>query len=322
MSASNSPIRPILSMAVDVRSDADREKFLQGLDNLVHEDEAVRIETDSSNGRIILSGMSESHLRGICFRVMGEHNVPVALSKPRVMCLETIRAHSVGEGRYLRQTGGSGNYGHVILRIQPLERGRGFEFAHNVEWVGIPERYLRPIERGIREVLHRGILAGHEIVDVKATLIGGSHHAKDSNETAFQIAASIAFQEAARKASPAILEPLMSVEVVVPEKYVGAVMGDLNRRGGRCEGIEDRPWAQAVRAVAPLAALIGYAAELSSITQGFGESSMELARYELAHRDGWHGDEEAGTPVLNPRGPSSDLGLAAASAEADFEESA
>jgi len=322
VSASNSPIRPILSMAVDVRNDADREKFLQGLDNLVEQDQAVRIETDSSNGRIILSGMSESHLRGLCFRVMGEHNVPVALSKPRVMCLETIRAHAVGEGRYLRQTGGSGNYGHVILRIEPQQRGRGFEFAHNVDWVGIPERYFRPIERGIREALNRGILAGYEIVDVKATLIGGSHHARDSNEMAFQIAASIACQEAARKANPAILEPFMSVEVVVPEKYVGAVIGDMNSRGGRCEGIEDRPWAQAVRAVAPLAALIGYAAELSSITQGCGESSMELARYELTRRDGWYSDEGAGTPVRNPRGPGSDRGSAAARPDADFEESA
>lgn len=302
-------------MDVEVRNDADREQFLTTLGSLVEEDPSLQIETDSPPGRIVLRGTSESHLTSTCFHIMGEHCIPAVLGKPRVIYVETIRTRTIGEGRYMRQNAGYGNYGHVILSIEPLKRDHGFEFAVVDEPIGIPDQYLPPIQRGIRRAMQVGILAGYEMSDIKATLIGGSHHAVDSNETAFQVAAFIAFQAAARKASRVVLEPFIKIEVVAPEEYRGAIIEDLYQRNGRCEVIEHSPWSNVILAVAPLAELLGYNAVLSALTQGRGQCSMQSATYDLARRAGRDSEEMVeemvATSGRNPSGPRPAIGSAA-----------
>jgi len=213
-----------------------------------------------------------------------EYKVEANVGKPQVAYRETIRKHAEAEGKYIRQTGGSGQYGHVKLRVEPNEKGKGFEFVNEIVGGSVPREYIKPVEQGIKEALEGGVLAGYELVDVKATLYDGSYHEVDSNEMAFKIAASMGFKEAARKASPVLLEPIMSVEVVVPEEYMGVIIGDLNSRRGRIEGIDHRAGSQVIKSLVPLAEMFGYATQMRSNTQGRATFSMHFAHYDEAPR--------------------------------------
>jgi elongation factor G len=213
-----------------------------------------------------------------------EHKVEANVGEPRVAFRETIRKTAEAEGKYIRQTGGSGNYGHVKIRLEPNEPGKGFEFIDAIRGGVVPKEYIKPTEQGIKEALHNGVLAGYEMVDFKATLYDGSYHDVDSNEMAFKIAGSMAFKEAARKASPVLLEPVMAVEVTVPEEYMGTIIGDINSRRGRIEGMEHAAGSQVIKAMVPLKEMFGYVNEIRSSTQGRASYSMQFARYEEAPR--------------------------------------
>jgi elongation factor G len=228
--------------------------------------------------------MGELHLEIIVDRMMREFNVQANVGKPQVAYRETVRKNSEAEGKYIRQTGGSGQYGHVKIRLGPNEPGKGFLFEDVTKGGSVPKEYIKPIEMGIKEAMEGGVLAGYPMVDVKASLYDGSYHEVDSNELAFKIAASMAFKEAARKASPVLLEPVMSVEVVVPEEYMGTIIGDLNSRRGRIEGIEHRAGSQVIKSMVPLAEMFGYATNMRSNTQGRATFSMHFSRYEEAPR--------------------------------------
>jgi len=217
-------------------------------------------------------------------RMMREFGVQANVGKPQVAYRETIRKAAQAEGKYIRQTGGSGQYGHVRIRLEPNEPGKGYEFINDVVGGVIPKEFIKPVDQGIKEALEGGVLAGYEMVDVKATLYDGSYHDVDSNEMAFKIAGSMAFKEAARKASPVLLEPVMSVEVVVPEEYMGTIIGDLSSRRGRIEGLEHRAGSQVIKAMVPLAEMFGYATNMRSNTQGRATFSMHFSRYEEAPR--------------------------------------
>ena len=251
---------------------------------LAQEDPTFKVHTDPDSGQTIISGMGELHLEIIVDRMMREYKVEANVGKPQVAYRETIRKKAEAEGKYIRQTGGSGNYGHVKIRVEPNEPGKGFEFVDAIKGGVVPKEYIKPTEQGIREALQGGVLAGYEIVDVKATLYDGSYHDVDSNEMAFKIAGSMAFKEAARKATPVLLEPVMSVEVVVPEEYMGTIIGDLNSRRGRIEGMEHRAGSQVIKANVPLSEMFGYATHMRSSTQGRANYSMHFNRYEEAPR--------------------------------------
>ena len=254
------------------------------LHKLAQEDPTFRVHTDEDSSQTIISGMGELHLEIIVDRMMREFNVQANVGKPQVAYRETVRKNSEAEGKYIRQTGGSGQYGHVKIRLGPNEPGKGFEFEDATKGGSVPKEYIKPIEMGIKEAMEGGVLAGYPMVDVKATLYDGSYHEVDSNELAFKIAASMAFKEAARKASPVLLEPVMSVEVVVPEEYMGTIIGDLNSRRGRIEGMEHRAGSQVIKSMVPLAEMFGYATNMRSNTQGRATFSMHFARYEEAPR--------------------------------------
>jgi elongation factor G len=275
---------PVISVAVEPKTKGDQEKMGVALNKLAQEDPTFRVHTDEDSGQTIIEGMGELHLEIIVDRMMREFNVQANVGKPQVAYRETIRKQSEAEGKYIRQTGGSGQYGHVKIRIEPNEPGKGYEFVNEVVGGTVPKEYIKPVEQGIREAMEGGVLAGYEMVDVKATLYDGSYHEVDSNEMAFKIAASMAFKEAARKASPVLLEPVMSVEVVVPEEFMGTIIGDLNSRRGRIEGIEHRAGSQVIKAMVPLAEMFGYATNMRSSTQGRATYSMHFSRYEEAPR--------------------------------------
>jgi len=275
---------PVISVAVEPKTKGDQEKMSIALSKLAQEDPTFRVNTDPDSGQTIISGMGELHLEIIVDRMMREFNVQANVGKPQVAYRETIRKESKAEGKYIRQTGGSGQYGHVKIRIEPNEAGKGFEFENDTVGGSVPKEYIKPVEQGIREALEGGVLAGYEMVDVKAILYDGSYHEVDSNELAFKIAASMAFKDAARRASPVLLEPVMSVEVVVPEEYMGVIIGDLNSRRGRIEGIEHRAGSQVIKAIVPLAEMFGYATSMRGSTQGRATFSMHFARYEEAPR--------------------------------------
>jgi elongation factor G len=228
--------------------------------------------------------MGELHLEIIVDRMMREFNVQANVGKPQVAYRETIRKTAEAEGKYIRQTGGSGQYGHVKIRLIPQEPGKGFEFENDTVGGSIPKEFVKPVEQGIKEAMEGGVLAGYPLVDVKAVLYDGSYHDVDSNEMAFKIAGSMAFKEAARKASPVLLEPVMSVEVVVPEEYMGTIIGDLNSRRGRIEGMEMVGGVQAIKATVPLSNMFGYATAMRGSTQGRANFSMEFKQYEEAPR--------------------------------------
>ena len=263
--------------------------------------------------------MGPSELNRVCILIRDGYRIAVEIGEPSVIYLETIRRHSVAEGKYIRQTGGLGNYGHVKIQMEPTEEGKGIEFTNRVQDGQIPTRYIPSIESGIREALQGGVLAGYKIVDTKVTLFDGSYHSEDSNEMAFRIAASMAFKDAARKANPVILEPVMAVEVLVPAKYVDAVIDDLSRRRGRIESIDAETLAQTIRAKAPLAEMLYYSAQLDALTDGWGQGTMEFVRYEVASRPDQADGDEAGVTAKRPSGPKPPRDAATASLDPEFE---
>jgi elongation factor G len=275
---------PVIAVAVEPKTKGDQEKMSLALSKLAQEDPTFRVHTDPDSGQTIISGMGELHLEIIIDRMMREFSVEANVGKPQVAYRETIRKVSEAEGKFIRQTGGRGQYGHVKIRLEPQPAGKGYEFVNDIVGGVVPKEYIKPVDQGIREALEGGILAGYEMVDVKATLYDGSYHDVDSSEMAFKIAGSMAFKEAARRASPVLLEPVMSVEVVVPEDFAGAIMGDLSSRRGRIEGMEHRAGSQVIKAIVPLAEMFGYATHMRSSTQGRATYSMHFARYEEAPR--------------------------------------
>jgi elongation factor G len=275
---------PVIAVAVEPKTKGDQEKMGIALSKLAQEDPTFKVHTDPDSGQTIISGMGELHLEIIIDRMMREFSVEANVGKPQVAYRETIRKKSEAEGKYIRQTGGRGQYGHVKIRLEPNEPGQGYEFTNEIVGGVVPREYIKPVDQGIEEAMEGGVLAGYPMVDVKAMLYDGSYHEVDSNEMAFKIAGSMAFKEAARKASPVILEPVMSVEVVVPEDFAGAIMGDLSSRRGRIEGMEHRAGSQVIKAIVPLAEMFGYATHMRSSTQGRATYSMHFARYEEAPR--------------------------------------
>ncbi len=275
---------PVIAVAVEPKTKSDQEKMGIALGKLAQEDPTFKVSTDPDSGQTILEGMGELHLEILVDRMMREFNVQANVGKPQVAYRETIRKQSQAEGKYIRQTGGSGQYGHVRIRLEPNEPGKGYEFINEVVGGVIPKEFIKPVDQGIKEAMEGGVLAGYEMVDVKATLYDGSYHDVDSNEMAFKIAGSMAFKEAARKASPVLLEPVMSVEVVVPEEYMGTIIGDLSSRRGRIEALEHRAGSQVIKAMVPLAEMFGYATNMRSSTQGRATFHMHFSRYEEAPR--------------------------------------
>jgi elongation factor G len=273
---------PVISVAIEPKTKGDQEKLGISLEKLIREDPTFRVHTDSDTGQTIISGMGELHLEILVDRMVREFGVAANIGKPQVAYRETIRQRSEAEGRFIRQTGGRGQYGHVKIVLEPAEPGVGFEFVNEIVGGAIPREYISPVENGIRDALTNGVLAGYEIVDVKVTLIDGSYHEVDSSEMAFKIAGSMALKEATRKARPALLEPMMRVEVVVPEEYMGSVTGDLHSRRGRVEATENRLGSTIIQCKVPLSEMFGYSTDLRSMTQGRATYSMHFSHYEEA----------------------------------------
>jgi elongation factor G len=271
---------PVIQLAIEPKTKADQEKLGMAIGKLVAEDPTLRVNTDPETGQTILSGMGELHLEIVVDRMKREFNVEANVGKPQVAYRETIRSAAEGEGRFVRQTGGRGQYGHVKIRVEPLPQGSGFEFQNAIVGGVVPKEYIPAVQKGIEEALEGGVLAGYPMSDLRVTLYDGSYHEVDSSEMAFKIAGSMAIKAAAEKAKPVLLEPIMAVEVVVPDEYMGAVNGDLISRRGRLEGMEMRGTTQIIRAMVPLAEMFGYATELRSRTQGRGSFTMHFARYE------------------------------------------
>ena len=271
---------PVISIAIEPKSKADQERLGLSLQKLATEDPSFRVRTDEETGQTIISGMGELHLEIIVDRLLREFSVGASVGKPQVAYRETVRKAVEQQGRFVRQTGGRGQYGDVWIKLEPQTTGGGFEFIDAVKGGSIPREYIPAVEKGIREALDNGVLAGYPVVDVKVTLFDGSYHDVDSSEIAFKIAGSMAFKQAARKASPVLLEPIMSVEVVVPEEFMGDVIGDLSSRRGKVLGMDTRPAAQAIDARVPLAQMFGYATDVRSMTQGRATYTMQFSHYE------------------------------------------
>jgi elongation factor G len=274
----------VISVAIEPKTKADQEKMGVALARLADEDPTFKVRTDEDSGQTIISGMGELHLEILVDRMRREHKVEANVGEPKVAFRETIRKKAEAEGKYIRQTGGSGNYGHCKLRVEPNTPGAGYEFINAIKSGSIPKEFIKPIDQGVQGALELGILAGYPIVDVKVTLYDGSYHEVDSNEMAFKFAGSIAFKEAARKASPVLLEPVMAVEVTVPEEHMGVIIGDINSRRGRIEGMEHAAGSQVIKAIVPLKEMFGYVNDIRSSTQGRASYSMQFARYEEAPR--------------------------------------
>ncbi len=270
---------PVISVAVEPKTKADEEKLSASLARLADEDPTFRVRFDDETGQTIISGMGELHLEIIVDRLLREFSVQANVGRPQVAYKETLRQAARGEGRYIRQTGGRGQYGHAVIELEPLEHGTGFEFVDKITGGTIPREYIKPIEAGIREAAEAGVLAGYPVIDFRATLIDGSYHEVDSSEVAFKIAGSLAFQNAAGRAKPVLLEPMMRVEVVTQEVYMGDVIGDLNARRGQIEGMEPQGTLRVIRALVPLAEMFGYATTLRSASQGRATYSMEPSHY-------------------------------------------
>jgi elongation factor G len=271
---------PVIQLAVEPKTKADQEKLGIAIQKLAQEDPTFRVATDPETGQTILSGMGELHLEIIVDRMMREFGVAANVGKPQVAYRETIRGKAEADKKFAKQTGGHGQYAHVKIRIEPLPPGTGFEFENDIKGGKIPKEYIKPTEAGVVEALEGGVLAGYPMSDVKVTLYDGSFHEVDSSEIAFKIAGSMALKEAARKAKPVLLEPIMSVEVVVPEEYMGSVVGDINSRRGRIEGLELRGTTQIIKAMVPLSEMFGYATDIRSNTQGRGSFTMHFGKYE------------------------------------------
>ena len=270
---------PVISVAVEPKTKADQEKMSVALQKLAREDPSFRVHTDEESGQTIISGMGELHLEIIVDRMRREFKVEANVGKPQVAYRETIRQTVEQEGKFVRQTGGRGQYGHVFLRIEPKEPGTGYEFVNAIVGGVVPKEYIPAVDKGVQEQMQNGVIAGYPVVDVKVTLYDGSYHDVDSSEIAFKIAGSMAFKEGAKKAKPVLLEPIMKVEVVTPEEYMGDVNGDLNRRRGLLQGLEDGPAGKIIRAQVPLAEMFGYATTLRSMSQGRATYTMEFDHY-------------------------------------------
>ena len=271
---------PVISVAVEPATKNDQEKMGIALQKLAEEDPTFKVRTDAETGQTIISGMGELHLQIIVDRMLREFKVDCKVGEPQVAYRETIRKTAKAEGKFIRQSGGHGQYGHCWIEIEPQETGKGFSFESKIVGGVIPKEYINPIEAGVKQAMENGVLAGYPIVDVKATVYDGSFHEVDSSEAAFKIAGSIAFKAAAEKASPVLLEPYVKVEVTVPEEYMGDVIGDLNSRRGRIDGMEPRSGVQVIRGFVPLSSMFGYSTDLRSKTQGRGNYSMEVAYYD------------------------------------------
>lgn len=273
---------PVIAVAVEPKTKADQEKMGIALGKLAQEDPSFRVHTDEESGQTIIEGMGELHLEIIVDRLKREFFVEANVGKPQVAYRETIRVPVEQEGKFVRQSGGRGQYGHVVIKLEPRERGAGYEFENAVVGGVIPREYIPAVDKGIQEQLQNGVLAGYPVVDVKVVLFDGSYHDVDSSEMAFKIAGSMAFKQGALKANPALLEPIMSVEVVTPEDYMGDVMGDLSRRRGMLQGMDESPAGKLIRAEVPLAEMFGYSTDLRSATQGRATYTMEFAKYAEA----------------------------------------
>jgi len=276
---------PVIDVAIEPKTKADQEKMGEALQRLAEEDPTFRISTNEETGQTIISGMGELHLEIIVDRMKREFKVDANVGRPQVAYKETITKKVEAEGKFIRQSGGRGQYGHVWIELGPNEKGKGFEFENGIVGGVVPKEYIKPVEQGIVEAMRNGVLAGYPVEDVRVKLFDGSYHAVDSSEMAFKIAGSMAFQEAARKAGPMLLEPVMAVEVVTPEEYLGDVMGDLNSRRGKIEGMNSRKDAQVVKAHVPLSEMFGYATQLRSMTQGRALYTMQFAFYEQVPRN-------------------------------------
>jgi elongation factor G len=274
----------VISVAIEPKTKADQEKMGVALSRLADEDPTFKVRTDEESGQTIISGMGELHLEILVDRMKREHKVEANVGEPKVAFRETLRKKAEAEGKYIRQTGGSGNYGHCKLRVEPNTPGAGYEFINEIKSGSVPKEYIKPIDQGVQGAIELGILAGYPLVDIKVTLYDGSYHEVDSNEMAFKFAGSIAFKEAARKASPVLLEPVMAVEVTVPEEHMGTIIGDINSRRGRIEGMEHVGGSQLIKAIVPLKEMFGYVNDIRSSTQGRASYSMQFARYEEAPR--------------------------------------
>jgi elongation factor G len=270
---------PVISVAVEPKSKADQEKMGVALSKLAQEDPSFRVHTDEESGQTIISGMGELHLEIIVDRLRREFGVSANVGAPQVSYRETIRVKVEQEGKFVRQTGGRGQFGHVFLRIEPQEPGSGYAFVNEIVGGVVPKEYIPAVDKGVREAMANGIISGYPVVDVKVTLYDGSYHEVDSSEMAFKIAGSMCFRDGARKAKPVLLEPVMKVEVVTPEEYMGDVMGDINSRRGLVQGMDDAPAGRIIRAEVPLAEMFGYSTVLRSATQGRATYSMEFAKY-------------------------------------------
>ena len=270
---------PVIAVAVEPRTKVDQEKMGIALQKLAKEDPSFRVATDEESGQTIISGMGELHLDIIVDRMKREFKVEANVGKPQVAYRETIRRPVNQEGKFVRQSGGRGQYGHVFLKIEPQDAGSGYEFENNIVGGVVPKEYIGAVDKGIKEQMENGVIAGYPVVDVKVSLYDGSYHDVDSSEMAFKIAGSMAFRDGALKADPVLLEPIMKVEVVTPEDYMGDVMGDLNRRRGLPRGMDDSPSGKVIRAEVPLAEMFGYATDLRSMSQGRATYSMEFAKY-------------------------------------------
>jgi elongation factor G len=271
---------PVISIAIEPKTKADQEKLSQALMKLSQEDPSFRVSHDEETGQTLISGMGELHLDIIVDRLLREFKVGANVGKPQVAYRETITVPAKAEGKFVRQSGGRGQYGHVYLEIEPLEKGSGFEFVNKIVGGAIPREYIPAVEKGVKEAMESGIVSGYPVVDVKVTLYDGSYHEVDSSEMAFKIAGSMGFKEASKKAGPVLLEPIMQVEVVTPEDYMGDVIGDLNARRGKVQSMEKRGNTQVVRALVPLSEMFGYATDLRSKTQGRATYTMQFSHYE------------------------------------------
>ncbi|MCD5405282.1 MAG: elongation factor G [Desulfotomaculum sp.] len=271
---------PVIDIAIEPKSKADQDKLAMALQKLAEEDPTFRMHTDHETGQTIISGMGELHLDIIVDRLVREFKVEANVGRPQVAYKETIKKAVKAEGKFIRQSGGRGQYGHCWIEIEPLERGAGYEFVNKIVGGVIPKEYIPAVDAGIREAMETGVLAGYPMLDIRVTLFDGSYHEVDSSEMAFKVAGSMAFKEGAKKADPVLLEPIMKVEVIVPEEYMGDVMGDINSRRGRIESMDQRGNSRVITAYVPLAEMFGYATDLRSRTQGRGQYTMQFARYE------------------------------------------
>jgi elongation factor G len=273
---------PVIAVAIEPKTKSDQEKMGLALAKLMQEDPTFKVHTDKETNQTIIRGMGELHLEVIVDRLVREFNVAANVGKPQVAYREAITRETEAEGKFVRQSGGKGQYGHVKMRFGPSTDGKDFDFVNEITGGSIPREFIKPVEQGIKEAMERGIVAGYPMTGIRAVLYDGTYHDVDSSEMAFKIAGSMAFQAGAKKANPILLEPIMDVEAVTPEEYSGDVMGDLSRRRGKIQQMEERGGAKAIRAMVPLSEMFGYATQLRSMSQGRASYTMQFASYEPA----------------------------------------